>query len=171
MTLGDRIAVLREGRLQQYAPPLELYRRPANRFVAGFIGNPPMNLVPGRIRGEGGAAVFSSGFGNFGLPESVIPSAPSGEWEGVVFGLRPQHVSVDGAIPAAAGTPTIRDCTIRHVEPLGESVNIHVVALDGGAWIAKGAADFAPREGKVDLRLDLSHAHLFAADEQGPRLN
>ncbi|HEX7122738.1 MAG TPA: ABC transporter ATP-binding protein, partial [Gemmatimonadaceae bacterium] len=58
MSLGTRVAVLRDGVLQQVAPPLELYRRPANQFVAGFIGTPPMNFVRGRIRREGAKHVF-----------------------------------------------------------------------------------------------------------------
>jgi len=171
MTLGNRIAVLRDGRLQQFAAPIELYTRPANRFVAAFIGAPPMNLCAGRLRREAGAVGFTTILGAWWLPASVIPEALPGDGENVYLGLRPQHVAVAGAASASPQEATLRGCEIRHIETLGEHVNIHAVAPDKRAWIAKGPVDFASQNGKVDLRLDLSHAHFFADDKEGRRLN
>jgi multiple sugar transport system ATP-binding protein len=71
MTLGDRVAVLRDGRLQQLAPPMEIYRRPANVFVAGFIGSPTMNFVSGRLSSEGGRLHFQSPY--FKVASEVCP--------------------------------------------------------------------------------------------------
>src|SRR5437016_4313449 len=75
MTLGDRVAVLDRGRLQQAAPPGELYDRPANAFVAGFIGNPPMNLFPARVALENGSPMLAVG----GRPVPIAPMDVSGE--------------------------------------------------------------------------------------------
>src|SRR5262249_13610718 len=73
MTLGDRLVVLREGVVQQVGPPLEVYARPANRFVAGFIGTPPMNFVAGRVARAGGPA-FHSADGSVVVPLTGHPS-------------------------------------------------------------------------------------------------
>lgn len=171
MTLGDRIAVLRDGRLQQYSPPLELYRRPANRFVAEFIGTPPMNLMPGRLQREAGGVGFKGSMGTMLLPPSVLPTTLPRESDGVLLGLRPQHVSIAGTQPGPPEAAPLRDYTIRHVESLGDCVNVHLLGGDGSRWIARAPTDFSSRDSKVDLQLDITHAHLFAGDEQGARLN
>jgi multiple sugar transport system ATP-binding protein len=85
MTLGDRVAVLRRGVLQQCASPRGLYEQPANLFVAGFIGSPPMNFLPGRIRGD----VLRLPLGEVRLPESVLTAA--GDLDLVIAGIRPEH--------------------------------------------------------------------------------
>ena len=107
MTLGDRIAVLSEGKLQQLGPPQEVYDQPANVFVAGFIGSPPMNLLRGTA--SGGRVVAG---------ELVLtrPGIPDGE---VVVGLRPEAMR-----PAIDGMPSI-DFRVDVVEPLGNELIVH----------------------------------------------
>ncbi len=107
MTLGDRIAVMSEGRLQQLGPPQDVYDHPANVFVAAFIGSPPMNLLRGTAAG-----------GRITAGDLVVdsPSVPDGE---VVLGLRPEHLR-----PASDGRPTI-DFEVDVVEPLGDEVIVH----------------------------------------------
>jgi multiple sugar transport system ATP-binding protein len=85
MTLGDRVAVLRRGVLQQVASPRGLYEQPVNLFVAGFIGTPPMNFLPGEVTGTG----IRLPFGEFELPERI--RAAVGDRELVIVGLRPEH--------------------------------------------------------------------------------
>jgi multiple sugar transport system ATP-binding protein len=85
MTLGDRIAVLRKGSLQQVGTARELYEEPTNLFVAGFIGSPPMNFVPGRIAG----GVIETPFG--GVPAAGDRLARVGDRDLVILGLRPEH--------------------------------------------------------------------------------
>jgi multiple sugar transport system ATP-binding protein len=90
MTLGDRIAVMRAGILQQVGSPGELYARPNNLFVAGFIGSPSMNFLPGEIDGE----TLKLPIGDVRLPDELrrkIESGPGGGRRGVVVGLRPEH--------------------------------------------------------------------------------
>jgi multiple sugar transport system ATP-binding protein len=107
MTLGDRIAVLSEGKLQQLGPPQDVYDRPANVFVAGFIGSPPMNLL--RATARDGRVVA----GELVLPR---PGIPDGE---VVVGLRPEAMR-----PAVDGMPSL-DFRVDVVEPLGDELIVH----------------------------------------------
>jgi ABC-type sugar transport system ATPase subunit len=111
MTLGQRVAVLHRGRLQQLAPPRELYARPANTFVAGFIGSPPMNLLP--------AARAAA----LGLAESAVRGAAT-------LGVRPESVRVLEAAPADTAPPRAR---VLHVEYLGHETLAHLALADGGA--------------------------------------
>jgi sn-glycerol 3-phosphate transport system ATP-binding protein len=107
MTLGDRIAVLSEGRLQQLGGPQDVYDRPANLFVAGFIGSPPMNLLRGTCdRGEVVA-------GDLRLPLGRVPEGD------VVVGLRPESLG-----PASGGVPSM-ELRVEVVEPLGDEVLVH----------------------------------------------
>ncbi|PZX13597.1 multiple sugar transport system ATP-binding protein [Palleronia aestuarii] len=97
MTMGDRVAVMKDGTLQQCAAPRELYSRPANQFVAGFIGTPAMNFIPAEIRGD----AILAGDHAFPLPAELSPAIgtlPDGH---VTLGIRPEHLSIgpDG-IPA-----------------------------------------------------------------------
>jgi ABC-type sugar transport system ATPase subunit len=107
MTLGDRIAVLSDGRLQQLGPPQEVYDRPANVFVAGFIGSPPMNLLRGTARGGRVTA------GEFVVKRSGIPDGD------VIVGLRPEALR-----PAVDGMPSL-DFRVDVVEPLGDELIVH----------------------------------------------
>jgi multiple sugar transport system ATP-binding protein len=107
MTLGDRIAVLSEGKLQQLGAPQEVYDRPANVFVAGFIGSPPMNLLHGTVRGGRVTA------GDFVLQRADTPDGD------VIVGLRPEALG-----PAMNGLPSI-EFRVDVVEPLGDEVIVH----------------------------------------------
>jgi multiple sugar transport system ATP-binding protein len=121
MTMGDRVAVMRKGELQQVAPPQELYDRPANMFVAGFIGSPAMNMLEARIERGDGAIVVLAG-------EAAIPLGaghePLERWSGreVVLGIRPEHLE-DGAL-APPEQPRLR-ATVQLREALGSEVLVH----------------------------------------------
>ncbi|RME94714.1 MAG: sn-glycerol-3-phosphate ABC transporter ATP-binding protein UgpC [Verrucomicrobia bacterium] len=130
MTLGQRIAVMNAGRLQQLAAPMELYRRPANLFVAGFIGSPPMNLVPGRIERAEGQTVFRPAAA--GLPEeagawplnpAIGERLPAADGADVVLGVRPETLRLTGeANPDRVAFPA----TVELVEPLGAETLLHL---------------------------------------------
>ncbi len=103
MTLGDRICVMRDGFIMQVADPLTLYRQPANLFVAGFIGSPPMNLLKGRIAHHDGALCFVQNGGGLEFPltghaEKIASAYVDKE---IVFGLRPEHLSASDKETAA----------------------------------------------------------------------
>jgi ABC-type sugar transport system ATPase subunit len=143
MTLGQRIAVLREGALEQIATPEDLYDRPANRFVARFIGSPPMNV----LEGQAAAPV---------APPEVAERVAR---EALAVGIRPQDVALRPPAGAAvAGTVSV-------VEPLGHASIVHV-ATGGDASIVASVPGRPPvRPGEaVGLAFDARRLHLFAAD-------
>jgi ABC-type sugar transport system ATPase subunit len=147
MTLGERIAVLREGRLEQIATPHELYARPANRFVATFIGSPPMNIL------DGTAAVLSS---SGEMAERIVR-------ERLSVGVRPQDVQ---AVAAEAGElPGL----IEVVEPLGHATILHVRTHDRSRVVVAVQGGSGHRTGQtVGLRFDAARLHYFVPD--GSRL-
>jgi multiple sugar transport system ATP-binding protein len=159
MTLGDRLAVLDRGRLQQVAPPREVYERPANAFVAGFIGNPPMNLFPTRLAGDG---TLRLGGQTLPLAAGRARPAPGGA---LTAGVRPEAIGL-GDAPGDAG---VRG-TVEHVESLGHETLTHV-RVDGatgeGPVVLVARADGMPRFAKGDaisLRIDPGRVYLFGDD-------
>ena len=153
MTLADRIVVLRAGRIEQIGTPLELYNRPANRFVAGFIGSPHMNFFAGKVSGKG---IELEGGHLLALDPARLP----GDGQ-VTVGVRPQHMRLGKTGDGAAAI----DATVRLVEALGSETVIHataegqpriVLTLPGQQPVKAGEA--------VALSFDWKDAHLFAAD-------
>src|SRR5262249_57122179 len=135
MTLGDRIVVLDRGRVQQVASPREIYERPANAFVAGFIGNPPMNLFPARVSvASGRPALLVAG--------TTVPVAPPGipaarlaaaAGTGLSAGIRPEAVEVSSGTPGAGALAA----TVEHLECLGPQTLVHLCVADDVRLIAR----------------------------------
>ncbi|HTX81033.1 MAG TPA: sn-glycerol-3-phosphate ABC transporter ATP-binding protein UgpC [Streptosporangiaceae bacterium] len=127
MTLGSRVAVLNQGVLQQIASPQEMYRNPANLFVAGFIGSPPMNLIDARLeRGPDGPRVVFGGH-RLGIPAQVTADRPGLErylGRDIVVGIRPEHLS-DAALRPDADAASVLELPVRLREELGSDVQIH----------------------------------------------
>jgi multiple sugar transport system ATP-binding protein len=164
MTMGHRIAVMNAGRLQQLGTPLEVYDRPANLFVASFIGTPPMNFVPASLK-DGGATVAASGFS---LPLPVPLAGRDGRK--VVLGVRPENLrEADPAGHLAgigAGNGARIGASIEFVERLGHEVIVHARVGDD-LLVAKLAPHRAPEMGDpITLGLDLDAIHLFDAETE-----
>ena len=127
MTMGDRVAVMRDGRLQQVDIPQVLYDRPANAFVAGFIGSPAMNLVQARLTaGEGAAATIELGEVVLPLPRSLLARRPGlAHYAGrdVVVGIRPEDIEDASLVPSANGSSLPVRVTL--AEALGSEVIAH----------------------------------------------
>jgi multiple sugar transport system ATP-binding protein len=182
MTLGDRIAVLERGRLQQVGPPDELYASPRNIFVAGFIGSPAMNLARARIEAAAEGLILVVGEHRWPLPGRELARRPSlAGYAGreVVFGLRPGSVSL--AAGAAPDAPRL-SVEATTVESLGSEKNLLFVPPFGDAaklapapqaageetgdlWTARVGA-FAPvrTADRVELAVDLTGLHFFDPD-------
>ncbi|MDH7451616.1 sn-glycerol-3-phosphate ABC transporter ATP-binding protein UgpC [Luteimonas composti] len=153
MTLGQRIVVMHEGQVQQVDTPLALYRNPANRFVATFLGTPAMNLVGGRLLREDGWRLATGEGSALPLPEDVAIDAGL-EGREVQLGVRPEHL-LQGA--AARGF----DAVVEVVEPMGSDVHVHVRA-GGTALVARLAPESLPEPGAtVRLRIAPAQLHLF----------
>ncbi|MBF2063684.1 MAG: ATP-binding cassette domain-containing protein [Calothrix sp. C42_A2020_038] len=110
MTMGDRIAILNQGQLQQVAPPLELYNRPANRFVAEFIGSPPMNFIPVKFQAP---QIITNGDFRMTLPEIWGATLQKYDGQTLILGIRPEHLSL--SVPATKNLPV----QVELVENLG----------------------------------------------------
>ena len=153
MTMADKIVVLHDGRVEQIGAPLDLYDRPRNLFVAGFIGSPSMNFLGGRI--EGG--VFRADEG-FSLPLPV--GAAASEGQKVTYGLRPEHIRLDGAGIEAR---------VNVVEPMGSETQV-VADLSGHTLTCLFRERISARPGEI-IRIapDTGYTHLFDA-ETGVRL-
>ena len=161
MTMGTRICIMNGGRVAQVGPPLEVYRHPANTFVASFLGNPPMNLIPALVTDHTSGLQLRLGGTVLELPAERAPRLPAGSE--VTLGIRPEHVSER---PRANGADVAVEAEISQVEPLGAETII-AARLPGvdKTLMARVSADVEVSVGeKRPLSLDLSAAHLFGAD-------
>jgi multiple sugar transport system ATP-binding protein len=153
MTMADHVVVLRAGLIEQQGAPLELYDRPANRFVAGFIGSPAMNFIAGRT-GEDGVTVLLDATGtSLPLGRRVPPGLR------LQVGLRPEHLA-----PIASDAPGAIPVTVRIVEATGAQTFVHAAAGDAElSFIVSGRSATA---GGMSLHLGIapSSIHLFDAD-------
>jgi ABC-type sugar transport system ATPase subunit len=193
MSLGQRIAVLEDGRLQQVGPPLEVYARPANLFVARFIGSPPINTVDGVLGHDGGGTVFLAGgltVAGAGGPADAVkspdpamdsPGAEPGRRAGgdpagrhapdrpAVLAIRPEALAL---VDPAADDAHLRR-VVRRLEPLGSELLVHMdgAGLEGAErWVARVPPDSPVRAGAtLGLRIDGDRAHIFDAAD-GTRL-
>ncbi len=159
MTLGDRLAVMNEGRILQVGSPIDLYNRPADRFVAAFIGSPAMNFMEGTLR-PGAEAVLETSFSRIPLPDK-FGSSLGGSTEGrFTIGIRPEDVRIskDGSAPDGFhGVPAV----IELYETLGNEMIFHLRCGDE-LLISREAPDVTGSPGtKVQALLDMSKVHLF----------
>ena len=155
MTMGDRIAVMNEGRLEQIGTPDEIYNRPATLFVAGFVGSPPMNLIMGEIAAHNGQDRFVS------RDVSLAPKASPGAAGPATLGVRPQHLQIRSE-PAEGAIPV----TVFAVEHLGRE---SVVILDDGSRNKLHALVEPGFAGRVGDRLHAAPdpAHCLLFDQAG----
>ena len=158
MTLADKIVVLDKGVLSQSGSPLELYNRPANKFVASFIGSPAMNFITAEVTGHNGADYTVALPGARSATITSLGGTATGK--GIEIGVRPEHLAL-GA-PGAAGSSF--DGTISIVEQLGNTTLLYV-DTPAGTLIVEGEGNLKIAVGdKVTLTIDPTHAHLFGAD-------
>ena len=155
MTLASKIVVINHGRIEQIGAPLDVYHRPANLFVAGFIGSPKMNFVAGKVSGrDGGTAVALDVGGGVTVP---IADAPAATGDKVTLGVRPEHL-VEGE-----GDGLRLSAEVDAVEHLGESSLIHTHLDDGTVVVARTPGDSPTIPGtRVILTAPVSALHVFA---------
>jgi multiple sugar transport system ATP-binding protein len=160
MTLADRIVVMNEGSIEQVGDPVAVYRQPASRFVAGFIGSPRMNFLPARLakRDDGLRAE---------LPGGIVLAIPPDRWRAyepyvdrpVEIGLRPEHLT--DRQDAKAPDSQILEATIDVIEPTGPT-SLIAFSLDGQEFAALGDSSIARRPGeRIRLRAEMNNMHLI----------
>jgi multiple sugar transport system ATP-binding protein len=162
MTMGDRIVVMNNGRVQQNDTPLKLYNEPDNLFVAGFLGSPPMNFIQGELKSARDSIVFKeNGDGTIAVSLSGRPNLRELAGKSVLLGIRPEDVEVaqfSKPESAVASFPAIIDI----VEPMGAETNLY---LQTGAHTvicrSQHALDHREVGHRLQFELNLAKAHLF----------
>jgi ABC-type sugar transport system ATPase subunit len=163
MAMADRIAVMNLGKVQQIGTPREIYQRPRTKFVAGFVGEPPMNFADCELVREDGRLFLLSPSFRIGLGGQIQEKAAS--YQGapqVELGVRPEDVEVSLS-PAEDSVGAAVD----FVEPQGERTILGVKLAGGEIFLVEAAPDFRPKvDTAVHLRFDLNHVHIFEAETE-----
>lgn len=164
MTLGDKVAVMKDGIIQQFGTPQQIYNDPANLFVASFIGSPPMNFIPLRLQRRDGQlwALLDSGQARCELPLGAMEEGL--EQREVILGIRPEQIQ----LAAGVGAPTLR-AEVEVIEPTGPDCLVFV-SLNQTKVCCRLAPDQAPQVGAtLELQFEPSKVLLFDA-QSGERL-
>ena len=165
MTIGDRICVMRDGRIQQVAPPMEVYDKPVNRFVAGFLGTPPMNFFNGKIAINDTDTVFILG------DETAIKLSDSNgtllpySGQEMVLGVRPEHLTLK---QLSGQSGNCISSTVNVIEPLGDKKDVYLTASDGQKFIANlnPHVDIAIGQ-QIEMFVDTKNTHIFELGDIG----
>ncbi|MFA3784101.1 ABC transporter ATP-binding protein [Melioribacteraceae bacterium 4301-Me] len=162
MTMGDVIVVMKDGVVQQIDTPLNLYNYPVNKFVAGFIGSPPMNFIEGEIL-NGNGLKFKSKNGELliNLDEKKLQHLSAYKNKNLWLGIRPEDISL---------TPNDFNCAIQSnpdlVEPMGSEANIYF-KIDDVQFVCRSYAPFMPKVGEtIKLYLNTNKLHFFDKDNE-----
>ena len=171
MTLGDRVVVMKDGTIQQSGTPFEVFSRPANMFVATFIGTPAMNLIRGTVQRDSGAARFvESGErgASLTLPEHIAASDAVHPGMSAVLGVRPQFLREP---EGDAGPDRTLFLTPSVIEPLGDLMDVHGESAAGGRIVARiPAHEGLPIGKRVPMQVDTGRLLLFSDDDAGVNL-
>ncbi|MFB9948467.1 ABC transporter ATP-binding protein [Rhizobium puerariae] len=158
MTMADHVVVMRQGVIEQQGAPLELYDRPANQFVAGFIGSPAMNFVPAVVAEDGHSLIL-----DLGTPHKVDAPAAIAPGRALVVGIRPEHLQLAGEADATLRLP------VGGVESTGAVTYVATATQPELVVVLNSRVPLHPGEA-IPLHLDPSHLHLFDKETQA-RLN
>jgi len=160
MTLGDRIVIMKDGKVQQCADPMTIYGKPANKFVASFIGSPPISLMEGRIIKKERKFYFDEGQFQVKLVEEMHKAISPYEGKQVTFGIRAEDIYDKLFVSEASPENTIR-ATCEVVEPLGSEVYLYLRS-GKSQFIARVGAHNRPDVNRdMDLVFDMSKVHFF----------
>ena len=160
MTMGQRIVVMKDGVVQQVDTPIQMYDRPVNKFVAGFIGTPQMNFFDGQIRTAGGGLVFEGAGGLcVPVPEEQKPAVAAYGGKPIILGLRPEDIGSASA-EQLAGAPHIR-ALVEVVEPMGSESYVHF-RIGGTPFVSRVDAHRKFPIGQLaEPAVFISRAHFF----------
>jgi multiple sugar transport system ATP-binding protein len=160
MTMGDRIAVLHDGILQQIDTPRNLYTTPNNIFVAGFIGTPPMNFFDSTLVSEEGKMFVDAGNFRVAVPDDLKSVYSDYAGKEVIFGIRPEHIHAPQYEPPNAMSSPISG-TVEVVELLGAELNLFMVSGKHSFTATVDPRLLVSAGNHIDLNVDMSHMHIF----------
>jgi len=162
MTMGDRIVVMKDGLVEQVDAPLQVYRYPANRFVAGFIGSPPMNFVDAHVESDNGSIYIKAGGFRTKVDEARAPKLRDHVGKEVSFGIRPSDIydkTLAGAVePTADNTVTVQ---VEVIEPMGAESVLYVTVGEDDMVVNVDSATLAKEREPLQVVFDMSKCHVF----------
>jgi len=172
MTLGTRIVVMKDGIMQQVAAPKDLYDKPTNLFVAGFIGSPQMNFIEAAVKKVGNNIVLAFGDYQVKLNESKAKVLVDGGYVGktVIFGIRPEDLHAEDNY-LAASPDTIIEPTVNVTELLGAEINLYLVLAGYNITARVNPSCQAKSGDKVKLAMDTDKIHVFDKETELTILN
>ncbi|MDD4278246.1 MAG: sn-glycerol-3-phosphate ABC transporter ATP-binding protein UgpC [Candidatus Sumerlaeales bacterium] len=158
MTMGDRIVVMKDGLVQQIADPIALYSEPANRFVAGFIGSPPMNFMEGVVAKTSGGYIFKEGTLDLPIPEKYNEALKNYDGKTVVFGIRPEDIyDIETNLESGAKVKA----NVEVVEPMGSECYLYL-STEKHSFVARVEPTVkAEVNSKIDLTFNMDKVHFF----------
>ncbi len=167
MTMGDRIVVMKDGLVQQVAAPLELYEHPVNKFVAGFIGSPPMNFLDGTIeQAAGGGLIFNEGNLQLNIPPAYNSPLQNHVGKKIVFGLRPEDIHDPNGYPADGQYRQEIAATVEVIEPMGSDIYLYMTT-GRSPFIANVIPEAqAEIDEQKKLVVNMEKAHFFDAETE-----
>jgi multiple sugar transport system ATP-binding protein len=169
MTLGDRICVMYNGEIQQVAPPMEVYDKPVNRFVAGFLGTPPMNFLKGKLSSKNDKIVFVLNDGDVVEIKSTGSQFKNYIDKEMVLGVRPEHLTVE---TLAGQTNNCIKSKVNVVEPLGDRKDVYLESTGGQKFIANlDPHTSLDVDHQVTMYVDVNKAHIFEPGETGKNIS
>ncbi len=160
MTMGDRIVVMKDGRINQCDDPMHIYDKPANKFVASFIGSPPINLINGRIVRKDRKFFFDEGKIQVKLVDEMYKAITPYDGKDVVMGIRSEDIYDKLFASEASPDNTVR-ATCEVVEPLGSEVYLYLTSGKNNFIARVGAHDRPEVNRDMDLVFDMSKVHFF----------
>jgi len=171
MTLGQRIVVMKDGLVQQVGTPLEVYNRPVNRFVGGFVGTPPMNMLNGRLLRQNEGIYFDEGTARIRLPEHLKDVLGRRAGQEAIMGIRPEAMSLR-AEGRFLGKENVLPLKIRVIEPLGEKMDIYAGTQKHPHIVARVDAESSLESGQnISMYLDMAKVHIFESGGAGENLS
>jgi multiple sugar transport system ATP-binding protein len=170
MTLGDRVMVMKQGTVQQIGAPLEVYHRPVNRFVAGFLGTPPMNFIAGRVASRDGRLWIDEGSAEIAVPDRARAALEHRIGTEVVLGVRPQALTDQERSPFAR-SDGLMQLKVDVIEPLGDKMDVYLSTSSRSHVIAHMDAHDGLSPGQtLPIYMDLGRVHFFEPGERGANL-
>ncbi len=165
MTLGNRIAVMNQGVIQQIADPATLYAKPRNKMVASFIGSPPMNFLEGKVGRRNGKMFFENGPRKVKVSDEAASRLGSYEGKKVILGIRPEDIYDKLFVQYAPPENTVT-ATVEVVEPIGSEVYLHLL-LGSHPVTARVGGHERPRAGQdMDIVFDMTKVHFFDPESE-----
>jgi len=166
MTLGTRIVVMKDGIIQQVDSPVNLYNRPNNVFVAGFIGSPQMNLVEATVKKEGSNVMLNLGDYSIKLTDAKAKAVEPYVGKGVIMGIRPEDLHDEEAVISASDPSSIVEAVVEVTELLGAEVFLYL-SIGGQPVTARvNPRSTAKTNDRIKVSFDLNRVHVFDKDTE-----